>query len=214
MARRSTTARRSTPTRRSGAGCRSRARDDASMLAYLFWHEPRPEVDVERYVARLKAFHRALADAPPPSFVASFSLRLDAAPWEGGPRFEDWYLVEDWPALGTLNEAAVRAPREDAHDAIASLATNGAGGLYLLQHGTLDGPAPWAGWVVKPQGEPHETFEPQLRAAVDAAGGGGGPRPPTGVRPGPGGARPPRRAPPPPAPPPAAPPPAPAPRPT
>jgi len=142
------------------------------MLAYLFWHEPRPEVDVERYVARLKAFHRALADAPPPSFVASFSLRLDAAPWEGGPRFEDWYLVEDWPALGTLNEAAVRAPREDAHDAIASLATNGAGGLYLLQHGTLDGPAPWAGWVVKPQGEPYETFEPQLREAVDAAGGG------------------------------------------
>ena len=145
------------------------------MLAYLFWHEPRSEVDVERYVELLQAFHRALAAAPPPSFTRSWSVRLDVAPWDAGPArqpFEDWYLVEDWAALGTLNEAAVRAPREEAHDSIAALATNGAGGLYLLQHGTLDGPMPWAGWVVKPPGEPYETFEPQLRAAVDAAGGG------------------------------------------
>jgi hypothetical protein len=145
------------------------------MLAYLFWHEPQPEVGAERYVGLLRGFHRALAAAPPPSFVRSWSVRLDVAPWDAGPAgrpFEDWYLVEDWAALGTLNEAAVRAPREDAHDAIAGLATNGAGGLYLLQHGTLDGPAPWTGWVVKPPGEPYETFEPELRAAVDAAGGG------------------------------------------
>jgi hypothetical protein len=142
------------------------------MLAYLFWHEPHRGVDAERYVASLKDFHAALAAAPPPSFVRSWSVRLDVAPWEGGPAFEDWYLVEDWPALGTLNDAAVRAPRHDAHDAIASLATNGAGGLYLLQHGTLDGPAPWAGWVVKPQGEPRAPFEAQLRDGVDAAGGG------------------------------------------
>src|SRR6185312_16054010 len=87
--------------------------------------------------------------------------------------FEDWYLVDDWPALGTLNDAAVRPPREDAHDAVAGLATNGAGGLYLLQHGTIDGrPAPWAGWLTKPQGAPYEEFEPALRAAVDRAGGG------------------------------------------
>jgi hypothetical protein len=145
------------------------------MLAYLFWHEPRPGVDPDAYEARLQAFHRALAAAPPPSFVRSWSVRLDAAPWERGLArrpFEDWYLVDDWGALGTLNDAAVRAPREDAHDAIAALATNAAGGLYLLQHGTLDGPAPWAAWVVKPPGEPYETFEPQLREAVDAAGGG------------------------------------------
>jgi hypothetical protein len=136
------------------------------MLAYLFWHEPQPDVAADRYADLLQAFHRALAAAPPPSFVRSWSVRLDAAPWEGGPAFEDWYLVEDWAALGTLNEAAVRAPREDAHDAIAGLATNGAGGLYLLQHGAVDGPAPWAGWVVKPRSERYATFEPQLREAV------------------------------------------------
>jgi hypothetical protein len=141
------------------------------MLAYLFWHEPHADVDPDRYVARLNAFHRALADAPPPAFVRSWSVRLDVPAWDGGPSFEDWYLVEDWAALGTLNEAAVRTPREDAHDAIAALATDGAGGLYALQHGTLDGPAPWAGWVTKPPGAPYDTFEPELRAAVDAAGG-------------------------------------------
>jgi hypothetical protein len=143
------------------------------MLAYLFWHEPRPEVDPDRYVALLRAFHAALVAAPPPAFVRSWSVRLDAAPWDGGPAqaFEDWYLVEDWSALGTLNEAAVRAPRGDPHDAIAALATNGAGGLYALQHGTLDGPAPWTGWVTKPPGTPYAEFEPALHAAVDPSEG-------------------------------------------
>src|SRR4051812_49974450 len=128
------------------------------MLAYLFWPEPRPEVDVERSVGPLQAFPRALAAAPPPSFTRSWSVRLDVAPWDSGPArqpFEDWYLVEEWAALGTLNEAAVRAPREEAHDSIAALATNGASGLYLLKHGTLDGPLPWGGWVGKPQCEPY-----------------------------------------------------------
>jgi len=145
------------------------------MLAYLFWHVPRDGVDRDRYVALLTAFHDALRAAPPPAFVRSWSVALETAPWPSttdGPRFEDWYLVEDWAALGTLNDAAVRAPREGAHDAIAGLATDGAGGLYALQHGTLDGPAPWAGWVTKPPGEPYDMFEPALRGAVDAAGGG------------------------------------------
>jgi hypothetical protein len=98
-------------------------------------------------------------------------VRLEAAPWDAGPGepIEDWYLVDDWTALGTLNDAAVRAPREDAHDAIATLATNGAGGLYVLQHGTVDGAAPWAGWVVKPRGAPYPEVEAQL---ADAAAGG------------------------------------------
>jgi hypothetical protein len=52
------------------------------------------------------------------------------------------------------------------------MAASPAGGLYAPQHGSLDGPAPWAGWVVKPPGEPYQTFEPRLHAAVDAAGGG------------------------------------------
>src|SRR3954469_9947625 len=87
------------------------------MLAYLFWHEPQPEVDAEAYVGLLQGFHHALAAAPPPSFVRSWSVRLDVAPWDAGPAgrpFEDWDLVEDWAALGTLNEGAAggRARRD------------------------------------------------------------------------------------------------------
>ena len=142
------------------------------MLAYVFWHEPRAGVEIDRYVALLGAFHRALAAAPAPPVSRSWSVRLDAAPWGSGPAdaFEDWYLVDDWSALGALNDAAVRAPRDDAHDAIAALATNGAGAVYALAHGELDGPRAWAGWLAKPDRMPYATFVPRLLAALDGTG--------------------------------------------
>jgi hypothetical protein len=142
------------------------------MLAYLFWHERRPEVEAGRYVTLLEEFHRALQGAPPPGFRRSWSVRLGAAPWDGGPGepFEDWYLVDDWPALGTLNDLAVRAPRRDPHDAIAALATNGAGAVYALQHGELDGPRAWAGWLAKPDRMPYDVFVPELLGALQGAG--------------------------------------------
>jgi hypothetical protein len=142
------------------------------MLAYLFWHEPRPGVDDDRYVGLLKAFHDVLRASPPRGFRGSWSVRLATAPWDGGPPdlFEDWYLVDDWEALGGMNDAAVRPPRGETHDAIAHLATNGKGGLYKVLHGTIDGPAPWAGWLTKPEGARYATFNPELE---DAAGSGG-----------------------------------------
>jgi hypothetical protein len=141
------------------------------VLAYLFWHEPRPGVETDRYVALLHAFHRALAAAPAPGFRRSWSVRLEAAPWDSAPAdvFEDWYLVDGWTALGALNDAAVRAPREHAHDAIAALATNGAGAVYALQHGDLDGPRAWAGWLAKPDRMPYGAFVPMLMGALDGA---------------------------------------------
>ena len=77
------------------------------MLAYLFWHEPREGVDEPRYVALLQDFHRTLAAAAPPGFVRSWSVRLDAAPWEEGPprRFEDWYARA---AVADARDAAER----------------------------------------------------------------------------------------------------------
>jgi hypothetical protein len=138
------------------------------MLAYLFWHERRPEVDRDRYVALLDDFHRALQAAPPPGFHRSWSVTLQAAPWDAGPAepFEDWYLADDWAALGTLNDAAVRPPRQDPHDAVAAQATNGAGAVYGLQHGDLDGPRAWAGWLAKPDRMPYDVFVPDLLAAL------------------------------------------------
>jgi hypothetical protein len=141
------------------------------MLAYLFWHERRSEVERDRYVALLDDFHRALAAAPPPGFRRSWSVALETAPWDRGPgeAFEDWYLADDWAALGTLNDAAVSASRKEPHDAVAYQATNGAGAVYALQHGELDGPRPWAGWLAKPDRMPYDTFVPQLLGALEGA---------------------------------------------
>src|SRR3954451_21160671 len=133
------------------------------MLAYLFWHEPQPEVGAERYVGLLRGFHRALAAAPPPSFVRSWSVRLDVAPWDAGPAgrpFEDWYLVEDWGALGTLNEAAVPAPRAGGHDRIGG--RGGRGGAR----------APGRGPPPPPRGPRGGGGGWPRRAGADAAGGG------------------------------------------
>jgi hypothetical protein len=142
------------------------------MLAYLFWHEPRPGVDEEQYVSLLQAFHAVLAEAPPPGFRRSWSVRLQRAPWDDGPAgiFEDWYLVDDWTAIGQLNENATKAPRDDAHHEIARRATNGRGAIYRFDHGSLDGPAPWAGWLPKPDGASYDAFVPEL---VEAAASGG-----------------------------------------
>jgi hypothetical protein len=141
------------------------------VLAYLFWHAPAEGAGADAYVARLAAFHRALAAAPPAGFRGSWSVRLERPPWEGAPdaRFEDWYLVEDWAALGGLNDAAVQGPRKEPHDAVAGVAGEARGGVYALHQGEVVGPAPWVGWVVKPRGAPYPEFEARL---ADAAEGG------------------------------------------
>jgi hypothetical protein len=144
------------------------------MLAYLFWHQPRPDVDEDDYVARLQAFHDVLREAPPRGLRGSWSVRLRAAPWDGGPEglFEDWYLVDDWETLGGLNDAAVSAPRKEPHDTIAHMATNGRGGLYKVLAGSVDGPAPWAGWLAKPEGAPYPEFNPEIQEAARSGGEG------------------------------------------
>src|SRR5207253_6612299 len=47
-----------------------------------------------------------------------------------GNLYEDWYFVDDFTALGALNEAAVTVARKDPHDTVAKLAGGGAGGVY------------------------------------------------------------------------------------
>jgi len=142
------------------------------MLAYLFWHEPRPGIDHAQYTSLLQGFHDVLAESPPPGFLRSWSVRLQRAPWEDGAArpFEDWYLVEDWTAIGRLNENATIGPRQEAHREIAVRATNGRGAIYRFDHGAVDGPAPWAGWLPKPEGASYDEFVPEL---VSAAASGG-----------------------------------------
>ena len=64
------------------------------MLAYVFWHRPRPDVDLGAYEEAQRSFHSSLG-------TTSASFRLAELPFDdGGSGYEDWYLVEDWEAGG------------------------------------------------------------------------------------------------------------------
>jgi len=142
-------------------------------LAYVFWHWKRPDVAASDYEARQRRFHAALAAAPPPGFHGSFSLGLARAPWaaEGGDAYEDWYLVQDFGALGPLNEAAVSGSRAVPHEAAAAVAASGAGGLYALQRGAvLDAPR-CAHWFAKPAGMAYRDLLALVAPVVEGARG-------------------------------------------
>jgi len=117
------------------------------MLGYVFWHAPAEGVDAARYEDALGAFHRSLAHSPPFGFEGSAAFRIGTPPWEasGGaaaPRdapasgwYEDWYLVEDFSALGVLNEAAVARGHRSSHDRAAKGLGSGTAGVYRLIEG-------------------------------------------------------------------------------
>jgi len=106
------------------------------MLAYVFWHRPADGVDAGTYEEALRGFHAELAAAAPTRFAGSQSFARASLPWFDG--YEDWYLVADWTALGSLNAAAVAARSLPAHDAVATRAADGAGAVFALHAGALD----------------------------------------------------------------------------
>ncbi len=123
------------------------------MLAYLFWHRPREPSGQDGYERRLVEFHDAIQGV----VVESAAFELDRLPFTQAGGYEDWYLIEDWAALGELNRAAVSGERAAPHDAVAHLVREGWGGVYSLIRG---GPkAPDRGrWVSKPSDEAYEAF--------------------------------------------------------
>lgn len=103
------------------------------MLAYVFWHWPQPEIQLPEYEARLREFHESLRDHPPAGFLQSASFRITGAPWTPvADVYEDWYLIEDFTALGILNEASVAGARKEPHDSAARLTAGGVGGVYRM----------------------------------------------------------------------------------
>ncbi len=102
------------------------------MLAYVFWHRPGDD-DAAGYEAVLRAFHAALTAAPPPGFRGSVTYARAALPWFDG--YEDWYLVDDWTALGVLNDAA---PGVAGHDVAARRSAEGTAAVYRLTDGVPD----------------------------------------------------------------------------
>ena len=142
------------------------------MLAYVFWHWKRPEVTTTDYEDRQRGFHAALGIAPSPGFISSFSLGVSNAPWAASSEaYEDWYLVQDFGALGLLNEAAVSSSRAEPHDVAAAVAAGGAGGLYGLRGGTALRRPQYAHWFGKPERMPYRELFAQLAPVVDRVEG-------------------------------------------
>ena len=139
-------------------------------LAYLFWHWPRPGVAASEYERGQRAFHAALAEAPPAGFVRSLSFAISEAPWAaaGSAAYEDWYLVDGFGALGTLNDAAVTATRRRSHDIAAALAEGGAGGIYRLRLGEALAEPRWGCWLTRPAGMGYDELWRMLEPAVAA----------------------------------------------
>ena len=142
------------------------------MLAYVFWHVRAPTVERPDYEARLTAFHAALRAGAPAGLGPTATVGLDAIPWLGGDAgYEDWYLVDDFAALGTLNVAAVTGARQPPHDAAAAGARRGVAGIMGHVAGPLLPADPrWAAWLQKPAGMGYEDFHAALAGVVgDAA---------------------------------------------
>lgn len=139
------------------------------MLAYIFWHHPRPDVDTAEYERSLRGFHQALAEAGAEGFVRSETFRLRGAPWinDGADAYADWYLLEGSFALDPLNDVAVSGARRPGHDQAAEASARGVGGLYRLIEGE-EGPQVAAElWLTKPRATSYEEFyrwsRPQVR---------------------------------------------------
>ena len=124
------------------------------MLAYVFWHSPQAGVDPTAYEGALLRFHRSLDPTEIDGFHNSSVFRIDAVPWMTGSLvYEDWYLLTNFSALGTLNIAAVSGHRQPPHENVALLAEQGTAGVYALRHGLeLISDEGRAAWFPKPAG--------------------------------------------------------------
>ena len=123
------------------------------MLAYLFWHRSGAPEPRDLYERRLIEFHEALRGA----VVESAAFRLERLPFTDRAGYEDWYLIDDWPALGQLNQAAVSDVRRSPHDAVAHLSAEGWGGVYHLVRGRSGVPE-GVRWTGKRRDESYESF--------------------------------------------------------
>jgi hypothetical protein len=158
------------------------------VLAYVFWHRPHEPAETEAYEQAQVSFHRSLARTPPVGLCGSAVFRVAELPWllsasaaperpaEAGPAYEDWYLVEDYAALGVLNEAAVGRGHRTTHDDLARRFGAGSGGLYGLIEGERAqiahdasplAEASLAIWVTRPPGSPRRMLGELLGDGMD-----------------------------------------------
>jgi hypothetical protein len=147
------------------------------MLAYLSWHRPATGVRQADYEHALERFHRSLAHQPPSGFRGSVALRLGELPWpvdqpagepSGPAGYEDWYLLDDWSAVGVLEEATVGRGHATAHDAVAGRAGLAAGSIYRLLEGSPKAAAAsLAVWVAHQPRRDHPSLGDLLGDGID-----------------------------------------------
>jgi hypothetical protein len=154
------------------------------VLGYVFWHRPHDPDGIAAYERALLAFHRSLARVPPVGFLGSVAVRVEQLPWRAaastepseaqgdGGGYEDWYFVEDYAALGVLNEAAVGRGHRTTHDDVAQRSGLGVGGLYGLIEGHRPPPLDTTSLAVWVAGSPR----PGRSALAELLGDGIDPR--------------------------------------
>lgn len=140
------------------------------MLAYVFWHVPRPGIGMREYEAAHHEFHEVLWRSEVRGLLGLRVFRLEAIPWLGGrPGYEDWHLLEGSADLDVLNGAAVSQARQLPHDRIAAMAGDGTAGLYSLRLGALNEPVR-ADWMSKPSSMNYRDFDASLKQDVEEGG--------------------------------------------
>jgi hypothetical protein len=152
------------------------------VLAYLSWHRPAVGVDLSAYEHALVQFHHSLARKPPSGFRSSATFRAAELPWlrgehdagpDGSSGYEDWYLLDDWAAVGVLEEAAISRGHLEAHEKVASLAGRVTGAVYRLLEGhpvLLE--TRLAVWVEPARDHADPSLAALLGDGMDPAGGG------------------------------------------
>jgi hypothetical protein len=138
------------------------------MLAYISWHTPAPAAERTAYEEALVRFHRSLAHQPPSGFHGSTSARVEGLPWCTGPVYEDWHSIEDWAALGVLEEAAVSRGHASSHDAVAALSGAETTAVYrLLEGAAAPRSARVAVWIAPAHGHPRTALGALLGDGID-----------------------------------------------
>ncbi|MDG6945786.1 MAG: hypothetical protein JRM91_03880 [Nitrososphaerota archaeon] len=141
-------------------------------LAYVFWHWPRPDVPAGAYRRKLASFQSSLRAARPDLVADLLSYRVGSLPWGPGdsPLYEDWYVVRDFSALGSLNEAAVTDGTRRFHDSVAGDSLKGAGGVFRRVLGSIPlREARYATWIEKTVGTPYQSYYEEVKEVVREA---------------------------------------------
>ena len=124
------------------------------MLAYIFWHQPHPNIGREAYEAAIVRFQQAMSQHPSPGMISNASFRIEPVPWLGDQAgYEDWCLLQGSWAMDPLNSFAVTGERQPSHDDVAAQMGGGHGGLYAHIWGEFGAAAlSTMVWLTRPRG--------------------------------------------------------------